>query len=180
MLTYFLTLFLSYLLTGSLQADSSEAGKYYAKVMAKVQGAPDFVSKEIARLTKMKVSQSADHIVSQAVSQPVERCHAPRLSRYTRLLAYLLGRRLGGRGQEGAVQQTTQRPLVVRLSAGLVLYKVASVEPGAGRRRRPYNLSAAVATARRCAPRVLRVVLATLYFLSTAQKRKVSPGAITN
>lgn len=48
---------LSYLLTGSLQADSSEAGKYYAKVMAKVQGAPDFVSKEIARLTKMKVSQ---------------------------------------------------------------------------------------------------------------------------
>ena len=35
---------LSYLLTGSLQADSSEAGKYYAKVMAKVQGAPDFVS----------------------------------------------------------------------------------------------------------------------------------------
>jgi len=25
--------------------------------MAKVQGAPDFVSKEIARLTKMKVSQ---------------------------------------------------------------------------------------------------------------------------
>ena len=48
---------LSYLLTGSLQADSSEAGKYYAKVMAKVQGAPDFVSKEIARLTKMTVSQ---------------------------------------------------------------------------------------------------------------------------
>jgi hypothetical protein len=36
------------------QADSSESGKYYAKVMAKVQGAPDFVSKEIARLTKMK------------------------------------------------------------------------------------------------------------------------------
>jgi len=36
------------------QADSSESGRYYAKVMSKVQGAPDFVSKEIARLTKMK------------------------------------------------------------------------------------------------------------------------------
>ena len=52
--------FLAHLLTCLLayyQADSSEAGKYYAKVMAKVQGAPDFVNKEIARLTKMKVSQ---------------------------------------------------------------------------------------------------------------------------
>ena len=55
--TFLLTCSLAYLLTGSLQADSSEAGKYYAKVMAKVQGAPDFVSKEIARLTKMKVSE---------------------------------------------------------------------------------------------------------------------------
>ena len=55
--TFLLTCSLAYLLTGSLQADGSEAGKYYAKVMAKVQGAPDFVSKEIARLTKMKVSE---------------------------------------------------------------------------------------------------------------------------
>ena len=46
------------------QADSSEAGQYYAKVMAKIEKAPDFVSKEVARLTKMKVSKSA-------VSQPV-------------------------------------------------------------------------------------------------------------
>jgi hypothetical protein len=36
------------------QADSSEAGKYYAKVMQKIVVAPDFVSKEVARLTKMK------------------------------------------------------------------------------------------------------------------------------
>jgi len=36
------------------QADSSEAGQYYAKVMAKIEKAPDFVSKEVARLTKMK------------------------------------------------------------------------------------------------------------------------------
>ena len=47
------------------QADSSEAGQYYAKVMAKIEKAPDFVSKEVARLTKMKVSKSA---LSQQVS----------------------------------------------------------------------------------------------------------------
>ena len=57
-LAYLLTHLLAYLCTGSLQADGSEAGKYYAKVMAKVQGASDFVSKEIARLTKMKVGKS--------------------------------------------------------------------------------------------------------------------------
>ena len=51
--------------SGALQADSSEAGQYYAKVMAKIEKAPDFVSKEVARLTKMKVSKSA---VSQQVS----------------------------------------------------------------------------------------------------------------
>ena len=38
----------------TVQADSSEAGKYYAKVMQKIVVAPDFVSKEVARLTKMK------------------------------------------------------------------------------------------------------------------------------
>ena len=131
--------------------------------MAKVQGAPDFVSKEIARLTKMKVSQSAGQSGSQPASRKVSRATPVTLHKAACLLTRTTARWPRPRRCSSANGSTPSRRSPERWTC-----VVASVwSPGPGRRRaalRPLTVLAAVATARRCTPRVFEgCVLATLY-----------------